>query len=103
MKKFIVEVPVEYQVVDIKECLFSEVNLNITTKATVKEYKEPSCKCNKNPELKVGERWYIKHEHSQTVHPIEISDLTVKTVQYRDGAFSYRYKKSDIEWIERVE
>ena len=66
------------------------------------------------PEIKVGENWYVKNyivgnRSSVPLREIEVLDVTKNTVLIReiheDGyePDAYRFKKSDIEFVEKVE
>jgi hypothetical protein len=58
------------------------------------------------PELKVGDKWYIKYPEDYEVTKVKILELTEKTVQFKvaeDGpAYPSRYKKIDVEFVEKV-
>lgn len=58
------------------------------------------------PELNVGETWYVKYPEDYEVTKVKILELTEKTVQFKvaeDGpAYPSRYKKSDVEFVEKV-
>jgi len=65
------------------------------------------------PELKVGDKWYVKYQPGFCgLSEVEIKEVTEKTVvlQSLDKLLGYergesrpvRYKKSDIEFVEKV-
>ena len=61
------------------------------------------------PELNVGECWYIKFPNATALVEVEIIDVTKQTVvlkQIREISYlapESRYKKSDIEFVEKME
>lgn len=60
------------------------------------------------PELKVGEHWYVKFPESKTLKEVEILEVTKHTALVKEHkgnllTYSCRYKKSDIEFVEKVE
>lgn len=59
------------------------------------------------PDLRVGERWYVKLAQGATVCEREIIDLSKETVLLSDCKKRYdnypaRYCKTDITWVERT-
>ena len=61
------------------------------------------------PEIKVGENWYIKRPEKTSLDKVEVIEVTQKTIQVLDiGRVLHedsllRFKKSDIEFVEKVE
>lgn len=62
------------------------------------------------PEIKVGENWYVKFPGAIALVEVEIVEVTKQTVVIKQPhrSLSYlsnenRYKKSDIEFVEKVE
>lgn len=57
-----------------------------------------------NSRIGLGERWYVRIRNEQCLATLEIVEITDRTVVVRDSRWSgrSRYKKSDIEWIEKV-
>jgi hypothetical protein len=57
------------------------------------------------PELKVGDKWYVKEPDQKILVVYEIFEVTEKTVVMKEKNFvgHYRYRKSDIEFVEKVE
>jgi hypothetical protein len=58
------------------------------------------------PELKAGDKWYVKEPDQKILVVYEIFEVTEKTVVMKEenyvGCGHYRYRKSDIEFIEKV-
>lgn len=61
------------------------------------------------PELNVGEFWYVKYQGGNCLAKVLIKDVTEKTVYLEEynhnGSYAYnsrRYKKTDIEFVEKV-
>lgn len=59
-----------------------------------------------NLELKVGEEWYVKQKDRNDLIVFKILEVTEKTVFVEDHNMGWqhiRYKKSDIEFVEKVQ
>lgn len=59
-----------------------------------------------SPELNVGERWYVKFPEARALTEVVIDEITLKTVVIiptKKYSPPGRYKKSDIEFVEKVE
>ena len=61
------------------------------------------------PELRFGETWYVKFPNDTALSKVVIDDVTEKTVYLSEytnsGSYAYnsrRYKKTDIEFVEKV-
>lgn len=52
------------------------------------------------PELKVGEKWYVKFPDSTCLSEARILDVTEKTVLFYSNV---RFKKTDVEFVEKVQ
>lgn len=58
------------------------------------------------PELRFGEYWYVKFPNVNRLVEVVIDEVTSKTVVLsptEENRPTYRYKKSDIEFVEKVE
>lgn len=63
------------------------------------------------PDLRIGQRWYIKPKNSDTLLEYEILDLTKHTVEIRKyspasnlaKATPFRYQIFDLKFIEKIE
>ena len=60
------------------------------------------------PELKVGDKWFVKLQGASCLAEQEIIEVTEKTVllhrinEYPSLRTNLRYKKSDVEFVEKV-
>lgn len=59
------------------------------------------------PEIEVGENWFVKLPGCSMVQNVRIVDITEKTVNLNDLNSAKialgRYKKTDVEFVEKVE
>lgn len=58
------------------------------------------------PELKVGDKWYVKQKDRNDLVVFKILEVTEKTVLVEDHNMGWqhiRYKKTDIEFVEKVQ
>lgn len=55
------------------------------------------------PQPVKGETWYIKLPDTKALTRAVITDVTAHTVEYKTvGDYTYRYCKTDVEFIEKV-
>lgn len=58
------------------------------------------------PKVEVGEQWYVKLPGCHRIQDVRIVDITDKTVNLKDleseSLALGRYKKSDVEFVEKV-